>query len=365
MAKTLCFNLINSVAELSQLHRISDAGAGQGAMQYTPARDTELLAYGQILTQLPPLPSSSEHLSRAQQQFLAQGLLGSGGITPAVLVHGLLRLFSEAGYAIQIRSFNFSDAPVPQTQTQTQTQASSQDWLIEHYSAAELGQSGLLQLLLDSLQTQAASGVLSLLAECGVGGTTLATLWLRGLTGLALTPAGSTNAPDKLKAKVLLLQQLQQQHLSQPFALSYMLSQPDAHDALQLALCYLAQNWSAELPFPLLAGGVMMLAPLLACQQTGWFEGDCRIATTRWVLDAGCESLLAQLPDNYQLLTHQSRFWHSLHPCLHRYEQGQVVEGCGLGGMLVLAEQHGFSQPQIIAALDAAVAAYLQHRRYE
>ncbi len=37
---------------------------------------------------------------------------------------------------------------------------------------------------------------------------------------------------------------------------------------------------------------------------------------------------------------------------LQVYEQGLVVEGCGLGGCLVLAEQLGFSEQQILTVMD-------------
>jgi NaMN:DMB phosphoribosyltransferase len=53
-------------------------------------------------------------------------------------------------------------------------------------------------------------------------------------------------------------------------------------------------------------------------------------------------------------------FIQSSYRALHLYEQGYVVEGCGLGGSLVFAEQLGLSQQQIIECLDAAVKPWLE-----
>jgi len=351
MSKTLCFNIINGVAQLPELHQLSDAGAGADLMHLTPTLDSEIIAYGHNVTQLPGQLLAKRKLSAEALALQAKGLLANGGVSPAVLAHGLLQLFSQSGYQIEFRSFNFSN-PLPKP-------AAHDDWLVEHFDSQPEGKSGLLQQLCDALIEQAECGVISLLAECGVGGTTFSTLWLRGLTGLPLSPAGSTAEPEKLAVKARLLEQLEAQHLSSGFNLDYMLGSSQTHDDIQRALCALVTHWPAGRKMPLMAGGMMMLAPLLASYQRGDQMEACQFATTRWLMQGDSQTIASFLPAHWPLQLHRSDFNLSQHACLHRYEQGYVVEGCGLGGMLVLAEQQGFTESQIIAALDCAVSRHM------
>ncbi|TKB50070.1 nicotinate-nucleotide--dimethylbenzimidazole phosphoribosyltransferase family protein [Ferrimonas aestuarii] len=341
------FTIINGIAPLAQLHRLSDAGAGANLMHLTPTRDSEVIAYGRALTEL--------NLPTPEPGTLAfDGLLGNGGISPSVLTHGLLQLLTEQGFEVEFRSFNFGN-PLPQT--------GQSPWKVEHFGGEGADHQRLCQQLLETLIDLSQRAEHSVLAECGVGGTTFSTLWLRGLTGKALSPAGSTKDPEKLAQKEALLTELCAEHLESEFCLERMLATQGAHDPIQQALCHLFRHWPRGKPLPFLAGGMMFLAPLLACQRIGWFDGDSTIATTRWVLEGDGSQALLSLPQRCQLLEHSTDFNQADHHCLHRYEQGQVVEGCGLGGTLVLAEQLGVSQASIVAALDGACRQHIQAHR--
>ncbi|WP_028115352.1 hypothetical protein [Ferrimonas senticii] len=328
----VCFNIINTIAPLDDLHRLSDAGLGAGLMRLTPARDSEIILYGR------PLTLSGEH-----------GLLSNGAVSPAVLVHGLFRLLHRHGIELEFRSFNFG-VPLPKTTNQPVP------WLISHYGGEQADTAALSQQLLDCLLQQQAD--YCLLAECGVGGTIMASLWLSGLAGTSLQLPSSTLQSQKLVSRQRRLAELDKQHLSAGFELARMLTEPDAHDPLQWALCHLLTHWPSVRPLPILAGGIMLLAPLLACQpQTG--RCPTQFATTQWLWRSPQVQQQFALAFDCKVQLPTVDFYQSRHNALHRYEQGQVVEGCGLGAMLWLSQHLGCSDSQIMTALDAATEHYL------
>jgi NaMN:DMB phosphoribosyltransferase len=353
--KTISFNILNaSATHLPSLHQLSDAGFGQNLMHLTPTRDTELIINGKSLTELPHVTASGN------------GLLPNGGISPAVLTRGLLQLFYKAGYNIEINSFNFN-VIAPQTQPQT--------WLKQQHfgGVGQDSQAIVTQSLLPSLLDQAERGCISILAECGVGGTTFSTLWLRLLTGLNLSPAGSTTDKQKLASKSALLLRLEQDYLADQmissnhchFDLNKLLEHSLFHDQIQQALCSLFNQWPPQLTFPTLCGGMMFVAPLLGYRHAHQFDLPVTIYTTRWVLQGDGQQILDFLPSQDTLRIHSSNFNHSTLDCLKVFEQGQVVEGCGLGGCLVLAEQLGWSEQEILAALALAVTEHVNHFKQE
>ncbi|WP_417347220.1 hypothetical protein [Ferrimonas sp.] len=344
---TIVFNILNGAAtQLPELHNLSDAGAGKNLMHLTPTRDSELICSGEALTPLTNAP--------APTALTAKGLLGNGGISPAVLTRGLLQLLASKGFRVAFRSFNFGVAtPKP----------GHSDWLesVRHLGGIEANTDALIeQQLLPELLRQAEQGQISVLAECGVGGTTFSTLWLRLLTGLGLTPAGSTKDSAKLMQKQALLSQLEQEYRqhSQAFCVDTLLANERFHDAIQRSVYQTLYHWPEGLPLPRLAGGMMFVAPLLAAhQRRPTLTGS--VDTTRWVLSGEGEKVLGHLPGQWQLRLNSTDFNQSRHHCLNLYEQGLVVEGCGLGGCLVLAEQLGLSQAEIIGGLDRAVIEHM------
>ncbi|TKB50278.1 hypothetical protein FCL40_03700 [Ferrimonas sediminicola] len=347
VSHTIVFNILNGAAtQLPELHNLSDAGAGKDLMHLTPTRDSELICSGRALTPLTVAPPATP--------LTARGLLGNGGISPAVLTRGLLRGLAKRGYRVAFRSFNFGVA---------RPQPGHSDWYdsAEHYGGFDASPDQLIeQALLPELTRQARSGHLSVLAECGVGGTTFSTLWLRLLTGLTLTPAGSTKDSAKLARKQQLLSQLQREYRQQRqgFCADTLLGNPRFHDAIQRAVYRLLRHWPQDLPLPRLAGGMMFVAPLLAAHRA---RPDLTgsVDTTRWVTAGEGQAVLAHLPEGWRLRLNCTDFNRSPHRCLNLYEQGLVVEGCGLGGCLVLAEQLGLDQDEIIGTLNRAVTEHM------
>ncbi|EDQ01634.1 hypothetical protein [Shewanella benthica] len=349
--KTICFNILNaSATHLPDLHKLSDAGVGRNLMHYTPTRDTELIVCGQSQTSLPGVKVSGD------------GLLLNRGVSPAVLTRGLLRMFYQAGYKIEFNSFNFNVHRPRVTQ---------QSWLSQnqHFGGLDADTSTLVgEHLLPTLVEQSERGCISILAECGVGGTTFSTFWLRLLTGLKLTPAGSTTDQHKLANKAEILRQLERRYLAgndSEFNLDKLLGDPEYHDSIQQALCELLSRWPENMALPQFCGGMMFVAPLLACRQANKLAQAVTINTTRWVLQGDGQQILDYMQPWYRLNVHSTNFNTSKLDCLKIYERGQVVEGCGLGGCLVLAEQLGWEETDIIQALEQAVEQHLNHFEQE
>ncbi|WOT06763.1 hypothetical protein [Shewanella youngdeokensis] len=344
--KTICFNILNGAAtHLPGLHQLSDAGVGQNLMHLTPTRDAELMTCGQSHTPLPGPAISSD------------GLLGNRGVSPAVLSRGLLRMFHKAGYNIEFNSFNFN-VPKPLT--------TQQSWLTvnQHFGGVNSNTDELVkQHLLPTLADQAKRGAISLLAECGVGGTTFSTLWLRLLTDLRISPAGSTQDQEKLAIKSAILAQLEQDYRQETpyFNLDKLLVTPKFHDEIQRAICTLINEWPKPLPLPTFVGGMMFVAPLLASRKANRLDQAVKISTTRWVLQGDGSQILKHLNDQDTIGVNTTQFNESTMDCIKVYEQGKVVEGCGLGGCLVLAEELGWSEQDIIKALEQAVHSHLNH----
>ncbi|GIU35694.1 hypothetical protein L2719_03385 [Shewanella schlegeliana] len=344
--KTICFNILNGAAtQLPSLHQLSDAGAGQNLMHLTPTRDTELIVCGQSQTPLPGLSARGN------------GLLPNRGISPAVLSRGLLKMFYQAGYQIEFNSFNFN-VPKPQV--------TEQDWLSinQHFGGVNCNGDQLVnQQLLPTLISQAERGCISILAECGVGGTTFSTFWLRMLTGLRLSPAGSTLDKNKLASKSQILVQIEQTYQAENpiFNLDVILGDTRFHDDIQKAICGLVRQWPSSLSLPHFAGGMMFVAPLLASREAKHLNQAVKISTTRWVLQGDGFHLLNHFNANDEINANATSFNASRLECLNVYEQGVVVEGCGLGGCLVIAEALGFSEQQIIASLEQAVELHINH----
>lgn len=349
--KTICFNILNGAAtQLPSLHQLSDAGAGQNLMHLTPTRDTELIVCGQSQTPLPGLTKRGN------------GLLPNRGVSPAVLTRGLLRMFYQAGYQIEFNSFNFN---VPKPQVVNVEQAEP-DWLSvnQHFGGINSnGEQLVSEHLLPVLTSQAERGCISILAECGVGGTTFSTFWLRLLTGLRLSPAGSTLDKEKLSSKSQILAQIEQayrEHNSK-FDLDTILKHSRFHDDIQKAICSLVRQWPRSLPLPHFAGGMMFVAPLLASREAKRLNQAVKISTTRWVLQGDGFHVLNHFNEDDEIHANATSFNASQLDCLKVYEQGIVVEGCGLGGCLVIAESLGWNESQIIDALEQAVAFHLDH----
>ncbi|CAM4454071.1 hypothetical protein [Shewanella livingstonensis] len=355
--KVIVFNILNAAAtQLEELHGISDAGAGKNLMHLTPTRDSEFISTGAHQTPLTTLPNPT--------QLTLQGLLANGGISPAVLTRSLLAYFNSLGYVIKFRSYNFGVL---------KPTGKPSDWIncCVHYGGENAADSDQTRMHLQrELQQQAISGHISVVAECGVGGTTFSTLWLRLLTGLTISPAGSTKDSNKLAKKSAILRDLELEYrlLQSDFNPETLLSNPRFHDEIQAAIYTLMSHWPANLRLPRFAGGMMFVAPLIAALQrndaamTNKMPMQGNIDTTRWVCGDGVDiaPVLRLLPSSWTFRVNRTHFAKSRFSCLQVFEQGIVVEGCGFGGLLVLAEELGITQENIISVLENACEQHIK-----
>ncbi len=333
--------IFNAVAPLPALHQISDAGAGKNLMQLTPTRDTELIACGRANTPL-------------NGQYSPSPVVSSQSVTPAILVHGVLQALQEQGYKIRLHCYQLG------LDQQPDFSGNLLDDVVCHH-CLEAEEADLIRTqLLPELVRQANNNEAHVIAECGVGGTTFATLWLRHWLGHSMTLAGSTNDPEKLAVKEQILTQLMANTAAFPRDIQPFIDSHSASDPVQRALYALL---TSPLPAALnlnLAGGMMFAVPLLVIPPEN-IKHQLRIATTRWVLEGpNAQMVIGRLPRQYEVFSSVTDFSLSAYRALHLYEQGYVVEGCGLGGCLVMAEQLGLSQSQIMSSLDAAVKPWLE-----
>ncbi|WP_413110264.1 hypothetical protein [Thaumasiovibrio sp. DFM-14] len=331
---------LNSVAPVANLHQISDAGAGEGLMQLHPTRDTELIVCGRANTRL-------------NGQYLPSPVVGNGSVTPAILVHGLFRALQDRGFKIRVHCYqlgldsrpDFTDAGV--------------DEVVTHH--CNVGEEATLidNSLLPELKRQKLAGEEHIIAESGIGGTTFATLWLRRWIEPALWFAGSTQDTKKLAVKSQLLEKLWTKTAGKACDVEAYVGDLECSDPVQRAVCRLLGSDIASLN---LAGGAMMFAAVVA-MQSKLSDKHVEIATTRWVMESDDACLVGKHLSHYaSLLTHKTDFTLSKFDAIRMYERGYVVEGCGLGGCLTFAENHGLSQQEIINCLDAAVSPWIETR---
>lgn len=337
------FIIFNAVAPLPDLHRVSDAGAGENLMQLTPTRDAELIACGQANTPL-------------NGEFSPSPVAGSESVSPAILVHGLLKALQRQGLKVRLHCYQLG------LEQQPDFSGSALDDIVCHFCLPGEEDRLVRQQLLPELVRQYHASEEHMIAECGVGGTTFATLWLRHWLTNEITLAGSTMAPEKLMMKAKTIEQLMDQFSSFPRNVNTFIQHQQASDPVQRAMCALLMTQSHDKTVLELnlAGGMMFIAPLLAIGIDD-IQHHLQIATTRWVLEGtNARKVLSNLPSSIEVVPSVTDFNQSSYRALHLYEQGYVVEGCGLGGSLVFAEQLGLSQQQIIECLDTAVKPWLE-----
>ncbi|CAM3594783.1 hypothetical protein [Parendozoicomonas haliclonae] len=341
----ICFSIINSVARLPDLHKLSDAGAGAGLMSFTPANNSEMIATGYDTTHLPGIEP--------------QPLLSNGGITPALLTHALLQLFRRAGHKVVMRIYNLDLEHKPYIPEDKLALDGLEQWSCTQAEIPQL----VHNTLLPNLKQEDQDDWISVVAECGVGGTIYANLWLNLLLDNPVLAAGSTLDPEKLAERQVLIEALTNrvQNSGLPITAAALLSDNSTHDNLQTAVTLMLQGLvDHQRKHPLLlAGGLMVIVPwlMLNREHPEWkapLAGNAIQATTQWVY----RDLHEQHGPDYipgtdiPLMMPETGFHHSCHTSLQVYEQGLVVEGCGLGGCLVLAEKLGFYQQQILAIMD-------------
>lgn len=333
----LNFITLNSVAPIKNLHQISDAGAGEGLMQLHPTRDTELIACGQANTLL-------------NGESFPSPVLGNGSVTPAILVHGIFRALQQKGFKIRLHCYQLGLDNDPNFN------GCQLDEVVVHH--CELGEEAALiqKVLVPEIRRQADNGEAHLIAESGIGGTTFATLWLRRWVNKELWFAGSTKDADKLNVKKQIIEALSHQTAELPLSADEYVNSLDFSDPIQRACCSLLEADLSSLNF---AGGAMIFAPLIA-KQGETNTKALSVATTRWVFDSEHTRMVANvLPDNCTLHIPKVEFHQSNFEAIRMYENGYVIEGCGLGACLDFAERHGIENKQLVNSLDNVVEPWL------
>ncbi|MDV7103708.1 hypothetical protein R3X26_04720 [Vibrio sp. TH_r3] len=330
----LNFITLNSVAPIANLHLVSDAGAGEGLMQLHPTRDTELIACGKANTLL-------------NGQSFPSPVIDNGSVTPAILVHGVLRALQQQGYKIRLHCYQLGLDSDPDF-----TDCKMDEVVVHHCQVGE--EATLMQrVLVPELLRQHAHQEQHLLAESGIGGTTFATLWLQRWINSDLWFAGSTKDKAKLAVKKQVLAELTTATEHLPKQVNAYLENTRYSDPIQRACCALL---ASELPCLHFAGGAMIFAPIIAMAERIRVT-QLSVATTRWVLQCRDSQIAAtHLPELCQLRSPKIEFFLSQFEALRMYERGYVVEGCGLGACLDFAEQQGLVAKQLLASLDTTVA---------
>lgn len=336
----LNFITLNSVAPIKNLHQISDAGAGKGLMQLHPTRDTELIVCGMANTLL-------------EGKAFPSPVLSNGSVTPAILVHGIFKALREQGHKIRLHCYQLGLDSVPDFH------GCELDEVITHY--CKVGEEAELveQTLIPELRRQQLNGEEHLIAESGIGGTTFATLWLQRWIDNNLWFAGSTKDKKKLALKRTAINELLEKTEHLPLEANAYTGNSEYSDPVQRACCALLESDLDKVNF---AGGAMIFAPIIAMQKTTRVK-EVSVATTRWVLDAEDSKTVAKaLPDNCELRIPKVKFHQSDFHAIRMYEDGYVVEGCGLGACLEFAERHGLQDSDLVASLDKAVAPWYEKK---
>ncbi|MEI6859166.1 MAG: hypothetical protein V5788_05170 [Shewanella sp.] len=329
---------LNSVAPIANLHQISDAGAGEGLMLLHPTRDTELIACGKANTLL-------------NGQYLPSPVLDNGSVTPAILVHGIFKALQEQGHKIRLHCYQLGLDSKPDFS------GCEVDEVVTYY--CETGQEAKLiqNTLVPELRRQSLKGEKHLIAESGIGGTTFATLWLQRWINSKLWFAGSTKDKKKLAMKRLVLSQLIEKTAQLPLRASAYTDSNVFSDPVQRACCALLANDLEQVNF---AGGAMIFAPVIAMGE-GIKVINVSVATTRWVFESPDSRVVAEaLPNNCEIRIPKVEFYQSKYHAIRMYEDGYVIEGCGLGAILEFAEQQGIQNSALVASLDKAVAPWFE-----
>jgi len=333
----LNFIILNSVAPIRDLHLISDAGAGEGLMPLHPTRDTEFIVCGQANTML-------------NGQCFPSPVLSNGSVTPAILVHGVFQALKTQGYKIRVHCYQLG------LDSEPDFSHCMLDDVVTHY--CQLGDEAAMvnEVLVPELKRQQDNGEQHLVAESGIGGTTFATLWLQRWIDNTLSFAGSTKDKTKLVKRKQVLSELNKRTSSFPMEVRAYTDSMMYSDPVQRACCALLRSRLLLINF---AGGAMVFAPIVAMVNRINVE-KISVATTRWVMSsADVQSVVKFLPSNCELRTPNIEFYHSQCEAIRMYEQGYVVEGCGLGACLYFAEQVGISNNALIRSLDRVVSHWL------
>lgn len=103
----------------------------------------------------------------------------------------------------------------------------------------------------------------------------------------------------------------------------------------------------------------MIFAPIIAMSGSSKVQ-RVNAATTKWVMQSPHSLQVAkELEHCCNLHIPKVNFHNSKYQALRMYEQGYVIEGCGLGACLDYAERHGLQGDDLINSMDTVVEPWL------
>ena len=340
----VAFALCLGGTETSDIEGISAAGATPQARRLTPAIDAEALVTGKTF--------SSETIPVSP----------IGIVSPVVITRACLNKLNISARVFDCGSFvspqNIDCAVVGKATGAVVSSGSALSLLTVENLFNEGKKVG---------EQLAREHDLVVIAECVPGGTTTA-LGVLKLLGYEADCLLSSSLPTcGHDARLELVNQGIAKAVANGLLLDPLAVIAAVGDPMQPFAAGLAIGASSEVSkkHVLLAGGSQMLAVHAVVDRLtkrGYTAGltggaDCNrvvVATTKWVAfdpAANC-SRLAQMLDA-PLIASCPDFSLSRHRGLQAYEEGNVKEGVGAGGALALAFHAGFSETEIVEAIDA------------
>ena len=211
-------------------------------------------------------------------------------------------------------------------------------------------------------------GALLVVGECVAGGTSTAAAILEGLgvDGAGLVSGSLRQPPHQLRQR-LIAQGLQRSgHPGTALELAAAVGDP-----MQPLVAGVILGCSGATPV-LLAGGSQMAAVLALAlalarargQPTAPLLRSTAVGTTRWVAREPGSNLALLLERMHQQLrlpqaplamASRLDFSSCAHPALRDYEAGYVKEGVGAGGLAIVANLAGLSNPRLACLCDQAM----------
>ncbi len=326
------FLVVAGATETSTIPGISIAGPSPEATVLTPTLDVEYLVAGRPVM-LDVVPVSPEGLP-----------------TPAVITRAVLSLLASVGYAAVDAGCKFAPR-VPHLALPPRRPGAR----IDEGPALPRGTAERLYRSARLLgETIARGHSLVAIGETIPGGTTVAAAVLEALghRGLGRVSSSSARNPHGLRRRVVeaALRRLRR-------GATVFEAVDEVGDPVHVSVAGLAAGAASAGARVLLAGGTQMAAVLaiLRTAEPGALAA-VGVATTPWIIrdeSSDLPGLVSEIAPGVPLAYTEFSLAGSRYPGLRAYEQGYVKEGVGAGGALFLAAARGFSQEEVLAAVEA------------
>ena len=327
------FTVFGGSTATSTIPGISIAGPSPEATLYTPTLDLEYLVSGRPRT-LDVIPVSPE-----------------GRPTPALISRSVVKLLGEGVSLLAVDSGLVHGLRVPHARIPSAVPGGRID--VED----ALPEGAARRIYEDALllgRTLSPGFDAVMVGETIPGGTTTAAAIMEalGVRALGRVSSSSPYNPHELRARVV---RAALERLGRP--LSVFNAVEHVGDPLHIAVAGFAVGaWERGVRV-YLAGGTQMaaVATLVSKLRPEALEGIA-LATTRWIVEDRTSDIVGLVGDatggRVPILYTTFSFAGSRFEGLRAYEEGYVKEGVGAGGSLVLAEARGYSQEDILRAVE-------------